>query len=677
MNKEQKPNQLVYESSPYLLQHAYNPVNWFPWGKVAIQKALEEDKPIILSIGYSSCHWCHVMERESFENGAIAAFMNEHFVCIKVDREERPDIDQVYMDAVQAMGVNGGWPLNVFLTPEQKPFYGGTYFPPQSWLKLLYSLRGTWIEKREEVNLSSERLTNHIAKSDLKKYGLSDDQEEFSGDRLKTAITQIHAKFDYEWGGLQKSPKFPMPSIWNFLLQYATLSDNKNIENHVIFTLDHIASGGIYDHIGGGFARYSVDEKWFVPHFEKMLYDNGQLISLYAQAYSKTGNRRFRDVIDHTIQFLTRELQSPDQGYFCALDADSEGVEGKYYTWHEEEFRNIVKVNPQVWLNYYHITKTGNWEDGLNIPFTNSDDSGFIDKNKLTAEEFYKQNTNVRLKLLNARESRTRPGLDNKIIASWNAILLNGLLDAYSALGQPTYLQLGKKLAHYLQDSHIKEDRIFRIPIKEKSAIGGFLEDYAFVIQSFIKLYETTFDEQWLKKALQLAQYCLTNFYDPEECSFYFTDKNDEALIAVKKEIFDNVIPSSNSVMAMNLLKLSIILDKIDFFDIASSMVRKVSGFIQSDLEYMSNWGRVYLMLSNPPAEIVISGPKALAFRDHLATRYIPNKIFIGTENNSELPILQGRTALEKTRIFICRNKTCHLPVESVNEAMKQLGLDQ
>lgn len=658
------PNRLAKSTSPYLLQHANNPVDWFEWGTEALQKAKAEDKPILVSIGYSSCHWCHVMEHESFENTQIAAIMNEHFVCIKVDREERPDIDQIYMDAVQAMQQHGGWPLNVFLTPEQIPFYGGTYFPPQQWGQLLQQIHKTFEVKRTEINQSAEDLKNHLQTSDLQRFA-KNSEAAFKSENLDSMFQILESRFDKTWGGIEKAPKFVMPSIWLFLLRYYSATKNESALHMVTHTLQQLAYGGIYDQLGGGFSRYSVDAEWFAPHFEKMLYDNGQLLSLYAEAYSITKDELFKNVIYEIVNWLECEMMHAEGGFYSALDADSEGVEGKFYTWTTEEINKILGKSARHFNSYYQITEEGNWEHGRNI----------LRRDKNTKDENITEELKAqKQKLLAERAKRIRPGLDDKIITGWNAMTIQGLIDAYKALQDSKFLNLALKAIDFIETNLIVNSKVHRAFKNKHSQTEGFLEDYAFLIQAYTSLYQVTFNEAWLQKATTYTDYVQEHFYDAAEGYFYFTSNGAEALIARKKEIFDNVIPSSNSVMARNLFTLGVILDREDWKKQATEMVSKLSSLITGEPGYMCHWGVLLSEIINQPVEIVISGENAKTLRAELHTHYLPYSITVGSATKSNLPLLQGREPKPgETLIYICRDKTCQLPVTTIDEALAQL----
>jgi len=655
-------NRLSKATSPYLLQHAHNPVDWFEWSTEALAKAKQEDKPILVSIGYSSCHWCHVMERESFENDEIASIMNEHFVCIKVDREERPDIDQIYMEAIQAMQQHGGWPLNVFLTPDQKPFYGGTYFPSKNWAQLLLQVSKAFQQKRKEIDVSAEELRQHLQTSDLRRF-TSENVTAFSQEALDNMFRTLASRFDKTWGGIEKAPKFVMPSIWQFLLRYYAMTKDEQGLHLVTHTLRQIAYGGIYDQAGGGFSRYSVDAEWFAPHFEKMLYDNAQLLSLYSEAYTAKPLPLFKEVVYETVAWLQREMLHKDGGFYSALDADSEGVEGKFYTWTAAEIKELAGTDYEYISQYYEISEAG-WEHGRNI-LRRSPDS---DEN-LLPEKIKSFNK----KLLEVREHRIRPGLDDKILTGWNAMMIHGLTDAYRAFGDPLFLQLAVRAISFIENNLIDDGKVFRAFKSRHSNTEGFLEDYAFLIQAYTSLYQVTFDESWVRKAEKWCDYVQTNFYDPAEKYYHFTANTAEGLIARKKEIFDNVIPASNSVMARNLLTLSTLLDKESWRKQAEQMVSALAKLIESEPGYMSYWGIALTQLTKGTAEVVISGPHAEAIRKELHTHLLPFIVTVGTTSSGTLPLLEGRDAKKETLIYVCFNKTCQLPVTTVAQALEQL----
>lgn len=672
-NKE--PNRLIHSSSPYLLQHAYNPVDWYPWGKEALEKSKKEDKAIIVSIGYSACHWCHVMEHESFENRTVADFMNTHFVCIKVDREERPDIDAIYMDAIQAMGQRGGWPLNAFLTPDTKPFYALTYLPPQNWLELLQNVATVFKQKRSEVNESAQNFSDSIQRSDVEKFGLTEITKDFKKEDLELMFKSLAQNFDTELGGMNRAPKFPMPAIYQFLLHYYAQTENKKALTQLNLTLEEMAKGGIYDQIGGGFARYSVDSEWLVPHFEKMLYDNAQLVSLYADAYNLTKNKMYKNVVYQTIEFLEREMMNEEFAFFSALDADSEGEEGRFYVWFEEEIEQILGEEADLCKKYYQIIPEGNWEEGKNILHLRESDENFAQNHKITLEDLNTKIQSWQNKLMEVRSQKIRPGLDDKILCSWNGLILKGLADVYRVFGENKFLDLAQKNADFILSKMKNGNKLWHTYKNGKASIEAYLEDYASVIQGLIALYQVSFEIKYLEEARNFAEYCIESFYDTKEEMFFFTDQDAEELIARKKEIFDNVIPSSNSMMAQNLFWLGILFDNQKYSELSKKMLGKMSKLLQQDIGFLANWGVLYALQANEIAEIILVGEDYKEFSQEINQSYIPYKVLLGSqEPNKNLPLFESRVLKDnQTTIYVCYNKTCQLPVTSVQEALKQI----
>lgn len=670
-------NQLANSSSPYLLQHAHNPVNWYPWGADALQKARDEHKLLLVSIGYSACHWCHVMEHESFEDEQVAAVMNEYFVCIKVDREERPDIDQIYMSAVQLMTGRGGWPLNCICLPDQRPIYGGTYFRKNDWVSLLFNLADFYKNKPDEAEEYAVKLTEGIRQ--YESVLLVNEQPEYLKNDLALIVGNWRQYFDKNEGGIGSSPKFPMPNNWLFLMRYAFLMEDEDIARQVKLTLNKMAFGGIYDHIGGGFARYSVDGRWHVPHFEKMLYDNAQLISLYAEAATWQYDPLYFQIADETIAFVKRELTSADGGFYSALDADSEGVEGKFYTFTKEEIKELLGEDADLFCNYYHITDEGNWEDeNTNVFFRNESDEQLSIKLGLDAAELVSKMNAARNRVLEARGKRVRPGLDYKILTSWNGLMLKGICDAYRAFDSPEYLELALKNAGFILKNLLNENgRLTRIhnskslSLREKAWDGAFLDDYANSIDAFIALYEVTFDEQWLNIAKRLADQAIIHYYNQTKGVFYYTADDDEQLIARKSEIMDSVIPASNSVMAHNLKKLGLLFDDTSYQNISAQLLRNVAPQIAKYGSSYSNWCMLLLNEVFGLYEIAITGAEPEEKRAALEKNYIPNKIILGGKKGS-LPLLLDKFAAD-TRIYICKDRTCGLPAENIEDALKQI----
>lgn len=666
-------NKLGDESSPYLRQHANNPVHWSPWGEEALEKAKAENKLIIVSIGYSACHWCHVMERESFENQAVAETMNKLFVSIKVDREERPDIDQVYMIAVQLMTNAGGWPLNCICLPDGRPIYGGTYFKPEDWQNTLLQIARMWEEQPEIALDYAERLTQGIHQAE--KLPIQPIPEQYRLKDILEIVGPWKERFDSRSGGYHGAPKFPLPNNWLFFLKYGQLAGEQEVIDQVHFTLDQMASGGIYDQIGGGFSRYSVDPHWRVPHFEKMLYDNAQLISLYSEAYQQRPKERYRRIVTETIQWAEREMLAKNGGFYAALDADSEGVEGKFYTFDHAEF-DVLGSDADLARNYFQISEDGNWpEEKTNIPMVNLQDNTLIDQAGFDEKEWDEYVQEIKQKLLTYREKRVRPGLDNKQLTAWNAMMLKGLVDAYRVFGIPRHLQLAIGVAHFLNEHCTKEDQLLHQPADQNRLIPGFLDDYAFCMEAYIALYEATFDEKWCYKAQALGDQALKLFYDKDQQTFFYTSHQTEVVIARKSEVMDNVIPSSSSTMVRQLHKLGLLFDQANYIQIAEQTFANVFPHMKSYGSAYSNWSIHLLEMSFGIWEIIISGTHSLSWRKELDEEYIPNKLTLGG-TKSTIPLLEHKVGLD-SKSYLCKNKTCSLPMQSVAELLKLINIEQ
>ena len=662
------PNSLIHETSPYLLQHAHNPVQWYPWGVDALAKAKAENKLILVSIGYSACHWCHVMEHESFEDEAVANIMNEHFVCIKIDREERPDIDQIYMLAVQLMTGAGGWPLNCICLPDQRPIYGGTYFKKEDWKKLLVNLASFWAEKPSETYAYADKLTEGIRESE--KIAFLSEQKTYSQEDLNEIYEPWASQFDWTEGGYTRAPKFPLPTNWVFMLRYAKLMGNEQADAITHFTLQKMAFGGIYDQLGGGFARYSVDAQWHVPHFEKMLYDNAQLVSLYAEAYQQEPLELYRQVVYETIDWLATEMSDSSGGFYSALDADSEGVEGKFYTFTKEEIDALLGYESPVFCAYYNLREGGNWaEEHTNILCRKQSDVHIAKAFNLSVEELHSRLEKAKKKVFEYREKRIRPGLDDKILTTWNGLTLKALTDAYRVFDEERFLQMALKNAHFiLKNMRASDGALYRNFKAGKATITAFLDDYALLIEALIALYETTFDEQWLNQAKELTDHVVAHFYDEASGMFFYTSDSGETLIARKHEIMDNVIPSANSVMAHNLAKLGKLYQNKVYVELSAQMLRNVHPQIKNYGSAYSNWANLILNEVFGVYEIAITGQESLQKRQEIDKFHIPNKILLGGSKGS-LPLLQDKWGMQ-TRIFVCHNNTCQLPVTAVAEAI-------
>jgi len=652
-------NRLAGETSPYLLQHAHNPVDWHPWGDEAFEKAKAENKLVLVSIGYSSCHWCHVMERESFENDTIAALMNDRFVCIKVDREERPDVDQVYMTAVQLMTGRGGWPLNCFTLPDGRPVYGGTYYPPEQWKQVVQDLAETWKRDPQRVIRHAGQLHEGVKGADLVQ--LNEDPPVFTRRQLAELVDAWEKEFDHAYGGPDRAPKFPMPNNLQFLLRQGTLTDEAALLDHVELTLDRMAMGGIYDQVGGGFARYSTDVLWKVPHFEKMLYDNAQLVSLYSQAYQAFKKPLYQEVVRQTIAWIDREMTSPEGAFYSALDADSEGEEGKFYVWTREELQRVLGNDFPAAEVMYDVNAKGLWEHGNYILLRAPDADP-------------EQRAVLNARLLAERGKRVRPGLDDKSLTSWNAMMVTGLCDAYAAFGDEAWLAPARRNMELLLKVARRADGGLWHGYKAgKSAINGYLEDYAFTIEALLSLYSVTFEERWLNEARTLADHAITHFHDKATGMFWFTSDQDPPLIARTMETADNVIPASNSTMARNLFALGHLFDERRFLDISTGMLNNVKDRMADHPQGHSNWAQLMLGHVFPFHEIAITGPECLERRRGFGAHYLPNAMFLGSRAESTLPLLEGKLLGNGTTIFVCENKVCRLPVATVDEALKQL----
>ncbi len=652
-------NQLINETSPYLLQHAYNPVNWSAWNEVSWQQAQMENKLVVVSIGYSACHWCHVMEHESFEDGEVAALMNEHFISIKVDREERPDLDQVYMDAVQLISGRGGWPLNAICLPDGRPVYAGTYFPKQNWMQVLMFFVHEQQHNNEKLLERAADITRGIHSMEAFEW---QGEQPFSMNDAATAAKNIIDISDTKYGGRAGAPKFPMPVNYEFLLKYNHHTNNQNALEAVRTTLDNMLLGGIYDQVGGGFARYSVDAYWEIPHFEKMLYDNAQLVSLYANAFKATGDAHYKRIVEETLAFIEREMSGEFGNFYAALDADSEGHEGKFYVWKYEDLKKLLKDDFNDFTEIFSITVQGNFEGENHLVRKGKDigSQGSIDRwMKL---------------LLKERNQRIRPGLDDKSLTAWNAMMLKAYTDAANALNNEHYLNKALQNANFILAHQLQSNGSLLRNFKNgTSSISGFLDDYAFTIEAFIALYETTFDEKWLNTAARLTDYTFTHFYDEKRKLFFYTNKHDAPLIVRKTETSDNVIPASNSVMAKCVYKLSLIFDKRQFTETATAMLSVMKENVLRHSSFYANWALLMIDVVNEPFVVAICGRNATTFLKAFQQHYLPNCIFVGTESASSLPLLADKTTNESTLIYVCRNNTCGLPAESVAAALEQI----
>ena len=665
-------NRLIHESSPYLLQHARNPVNWYPWRKEALDKARKENKLIIVSIGYAACHWCHVMEEESFEDEKVAKFMNDNFVAIKVDREERPDIDQVYMNAVQLVTGRGGWPLNCIALPDGRPIYGGTYFPKEQWLDMLAKVVNFVKQNPDKAEQQAKALTEGVQSSEM--IQVNTEKAEFTMEDLNRIFADWKKDMDPINGGSKGAPKFPFPVAYQFLLHYHHLTGNGEALKAITTTLDKMADGGIYDQIGGGFSRYSTDAHWRVPHFEKMLYDNAQLVSLYSAAYQQTKNPKYKRIVSETLDFIQRELKSKEGGFYSSLDADSEGEEGTFYVWTKSELQKVLGHKADFIIDYYGITENGNWENGRNVFYVSSSDKKTAEKYKITENELTKRVLEAKKMLLKERARRIRPGLDDKIITSWNALMLKGCVDAYRVFDNRNYLDMALKNAEFINEKiKTKDNRLHRNYKNGKVSINGFLDDYAFTIEAFISLYQATFDEKWLKSAQQLTAYVNAHFHEKNGGMFYYTSDMDPALIARKQEVTDNVMPSSNSQMAKNLFMLGQYFYNDDYIQKSKKMINNVKQNALDKGVYFANWDVLMAWFAEKPYEVAILGKEFESKQKEFNKHYLPNALFSGGVSEGALPLLKHKLIEGQTTIYMCQNKLCQFPVTDVKEALKQM----
>ena len=668
-------NDLINETSPYLLQHAHNPVNWKAWNDNTLAQAKRENKLIIISVGYAACHWCHVMEHESFENSMVAQVMNDNFISIKVDREERPDVDQVYMNAVQLMTGSGGWPLNVVALPDGRPVWGGTYFKKEQWINVLNQISKTFKESPEKLYEYADKLEQGIKSIDI--VSLNKDEAVFDIEFIDTTVKKWSRQFDNRKGGMNRSPKFMMPNNYHLLLRYAYQNKDGKLQDYVNLTLTKMAYGGVFDQIGGGFSRYSTDINWHVPHFEKMLYDNAQLVSLYADAYLITKNELYKNVITETLEFIKREMTAPNGVFSSSLDADSyteegELEEGAFYVWKKETLKTLINNDYPLFSDYYNINNYGLWENGNYVLIRKDDDASILKKHKITQAKLQEKIENWKLTLFTAREKRDKPRLDDKVLTSWNALMLKGYVDAYRVLGSESYLDSAIKNANFIINTQLREDGgLYRSYKDGKSTINGFLEDYAATIESFIALYENTLDEKWLITARDLTNYTFDHFFDNQNKMFYFTSNEDASLVTRNIEFRDNVIPASNSIMAKNLFKLSHYFDNEIYLETATAMLNNVKPEIESYSSSYSNWLDLMLNYTNQFYEVAIVGQEAIEKITALNNTYLPNKIIIGSLSENSLPLLKNKYVEGKTLIYVCVNKACKYPVEQVNEAIK------
>jgi uncharacterized protein len=664
-----RKNRLAQEGSLYLQQHAHNPVDWHPWGDEALALAKSSNKLLLISIGYSSCHWCHVMERECFENEDVARVMNENFVCIKVDREERPDIDNIYMTAVQLMSGSGGWPLNCIALPDGRPVWGGTYFKPDRWIEIIARIAGYYRSNQSETVRYAEELSRGIVGASLLPAAPS---ARFTLSDLKPAVGRLKDSFDTLFGGTVGAPKFPMPVFLSFLLHYGNSLNDDQVLKHAALTLSKMSSGGIYDQAGGGFARYSVDNEWRIPHFEKMLYDNAQMIGLYSDGFARFGNERFRDVVYQTVGFIEREMMT-DDGLLCSsIDADSEGEEGLFYVWTDEEIAALEVEKRELFDRYYAIDKVRLWEGRYHVLTSPDSENDFCQSEGIGMADLQKLKSSWRTTLLKARQSRVRPATDTKVITAWNSLAVTSLVKAHRAFGDDRFLNMACRVADSVVSKQLTGDMsLSRIFSGGTGKVDGYLDDYAFLIQALISLYEVTASDRYLTLAEDLLLYTTENFFDESGGLYLYSRKGSGVLITNHFELYDNVIPSSNSVMAQNLFLLGQLLADESLIERSGAMVAKVADRVVRHPAGFSGWGSLMLFQNLPFYQIAVVGSNAGSYIKEITARYRPDTVIAGSKEPSNRPLFRDRYVEGKTLIYQCSGNTCGLPVESPEKLNK------
>ncbi|MFO7683654.1 MAG: thioredoxin domain-containing protein [Chloroflexota bacterium] len=677
------PNRLIHESSPYLRQHADNPVDWYPWGEEALARARAEDKPILLSIGYAACHWCHVMAHESFEDEEIAATMNAHFINIKVDREERPDLDSIYMNAVVALTGQGGWPMTVFLTPEGRPFFGGTYFPPTprynmpSFPQLLASLQRAWREQRADIDENAAHLTDR-----LNQIITQGDQEHLLDESLfDAALDGLRRTFDEDQGGFGRAPKFPPSMTLEFLLRLDNRQGNPTAFHMAEHTLKMMANGGMYDQIGGGFARYSTDDRWLVPHFEKMLYDNALLARVYLHAYQVTGDFFYRRVAAETLDFVLREMRHEQGGFYSSYDADSEGEEGKFYVWQPAEIRAALGEDADLFMHYYDVSARGNWE-GKNILHVSRPPEAVAAHFQIGVDELKARLANSRQKLYEVRAGRVWPGLDDKVLTAWNGLMLAAFAEAGRILPRPDYVQAAKANAEFLYQTMRQPNGSGRLLRTWKAGAeakyNAYLEDYAYLADGLLALYQTTFEERWFAWAQELADIMLVHFKDPDGIGFFDTSDDHEALIQRPKDMQDNATPSGNAMAAQVLLKLGLYAGNGRYWDAAEQAVQGMISRMAHFPTGFAHWLCAADFILGEPQELAIAGEfgktGTMKLLDVADKQYRPNLITAVGLNGDVVPLLAGRPQSDgQATAYLCRRFVCQQPVTDPGELALQL----
>ena len=665
-------NELIHETSPYLIQHAHNPVHWLPWGEKALNRAKEENKLLLISIGYSACHWCHVMEHESFEKEEVAAVMNAHFVCVKVDREERPDVDQVYMNAIQLMNGNGGWPLNMVALPDGRPLWGGTYVPKNRWMGILEQLSGVYEQKPEEVEAYAVEISQGMKQFEPRLTPTP--LEKIDTHFIKEIVGKWAVSFDTTYGGEQRAPKFPLPANLHFLLEYGWINQDQQILDHVQLTLDRMAFGGIYDQLEGGFARYSTDARWHVPHFEKMLYDNAQLVSLYSLAYRAFGFKRYLKVVEQSLEFVKTRLLSPEGCLYSALDADSEGVEGKFYVWTETELKSLLGSDYDLFAHYYNINSTGHWEHGNYVLMKTITDEEFAIEHHLEPTQLESQVQEWTSLLLLYRNKRISPQLDDKTLTSWNAMMITGYVHAWNATDKDEYLNSAKQIGQFIIDKMLdKEGNLLHTYKANKSSVNGHLDDYAFTIRAFLDLYGATLNEFWISKTLELIKLVDAYFFNTETGLYFFTSSQDDPLFNRATDIHDNVLPSGNAMMAKNLHEISLLTGDTELKEKAIKMTTDVVNSATTYPSGYTTWLNLLMQFKQRSIEVVVTGNNANEVLQKIRKNYHPAIYITGCNQNLQYSIFKDRFIENQLNIYLCIDGSCRLPFHTVEELAEEL----
>jgi len=672
MKNNPQENLLGKSHSLYLLQHAHNPVHWQPWSEESLALAKDMDKPLLISIGYAACHWCHVMAHETFEDEASARIMNDHFICIKVDREERPDIDAVYMQAVQMMTGSGGWPLHVFALPDGRPFFGGTYFPREQWQHICRSVNHEFENNREKLSNFADKLGKGLqVRVPVINSPIT---TRFDQGLVSKAVENLQDHFDNKHGGFLGAPKFPMPALLDLLHDYGLVTNNDAIQYHLRHTLNRITMGGIYDHVGGGFSRYSVDSRWKVPHFEKMLYDNAQMLSLLCKTYRTEASKLYEERIRETADFILRDLITREGLFASSIDADSEGIEGQFYIWDEAELKNVLGSQFPLAKTIFSIDAYGSWENNKVILQMQHDYETQAQRLKVPLEDLHESVHQIKKRLFLQRQKRTLPARDEKMLISWNGLAIQALINAAIALDQPQYVAAAQQAAGYIiENLRMESGGLFHVFSQGHAYTSGFLDDYSHMIRALIALYQVDLDEKWLHHAQTLMQYVFKHFLDAETGFFYFTTDDQSALIKRDINLTDGVIPSANSVLGHALLDLSRFFEKTEWESHARKMAANMGDELASYPRSYSHWASLYLRLTIPSIDVVVSGKLAEDYVQQLQQTYHPGVLFAGSINESSLPILSDRFKQNQTQIYICRDKVCSEPVQNIQDARQMI----